>query len=183
VPHRPPQAQRGKEAKRPQGRYMQDDPAYEHDPPSQRQKPVDVMGKPQLACIGGAHAGSAIGTSSGLREWLYQMRLTLPLSGRPSLYIASCNFLAACPLEGLVRSSRPTSSPGHIQGQAQLSPRLGFRQPKSSYGPLMSWASASSPLVMDQNPPRPRAFNRCEEGKAYVKLRSVAITCTPLRSP
>ena len=64
---------------------------------------------------------------------------------------------------------------GLIKSQAELSPRLGSRQPKSSNKPLMSWARASSPWVMDQKPPRRRAF--------IAKLRSVAITCTPLRSP
>jgi hypothetical protein len=84
---------------------------------------------------------------------------------------------------GLAVQRHQRLRPGLIQSQAELSPRLGSRQPKRSNKPLMAWARASSPWVMDQNPPRRRAFNRCAEGKAYAKLRSVAITCRPLRSP
>jgi hypothetical protein len=71
---------------------------------------------------------------------------------------------------------------GLIQSQAKLSLRLGSRRPKSSKSPLMSCDRSSSPSVKDKNPPRRRAFNCFAEVKAYAKLRSVAITCTPLRS-
>jgi hypothetical protein len=46
----------------------------------------------------------------------------------------------------------------------------------------MSCDRAARPSVIDQKLSSRSAFNRCAEGKAYAKLRSVARMRTPLSS-